>query len=426
MNIVCIGLNHETAPVEVRERVAFSEDEALAFLGAPEDAAAERVLLSTCNRTELYAVGAAADLADRLVAKLDDARGETVFRDGSVVYRREGAEAVRHLHRVAAGLDSMILGEAQILGQVDDALRTARAAGSAGAVLGRLFETAIRLGGKVRATTDIGRGAVSVSSAAVALAAKIFGSLEGRKALVIGAGEMGSLAARHLRSAGVDTLGIANRTVARAESLAAEVDGEAVPFCGVPQELARADVVVSAIAGGVTMLTEDSVRGAMRSRSYRPFLVVDVSVPRSVDPAIRGLEHVFLQDVDALRRIIDANLGRRRKAAKKVKKACEESAARFVAWTGTLSVEPTVKELRLRLDDIARQELKRTLKKVPAEHRDAVERLTRSLVSKVLHEPTRRLREEAGRGNGAVDRLAALRELFGLEEAHEHPHRDEG
>jgi glutamyl-tRNA reductase len=424
MNLVCIGLSHRTAPVEVREKVAFSAESTVEALRALEAEAGERVLLSTCNRTELYAVGEAEDLAPRLAAKLDAIAGESVFRDPSIAVALSGREAALHLTRVACGLESMVLGEAQILGQVENALALAKSAGSAGAVLGRLFGSAVHLGQRARAETEIGRGAVSVSSAAVALAKKIFGSLEDREALVLGAGEMGALAARHLRSAGVGRLAIANRTVARAEAVAEEVDAEAEPLCGAPSDLSRVDVVVSAVSGGVSMLTRTTVRGALRSRAYRPLLIVDVAVPRSVDPAVNGLENVFLQDVDSLRHIIDANLRRRKKAAEGLEPECEAVADRFVTWWRSLSVEPTLRDLRSRLSSLAEHELERTMRKLPAEVRTSVETMTRSIVNKILHAPTERLRGSAGRGNGVADRLAVLRELFDIEESDEDPDRD--
>lgn len=426
MNLLSIGLSHATAPVEVRERVAFEPGEARAFL-AGLDTAAERALLSTCNRTELIVLAEGGpDLADDLAARLDRAKGADAFRDPKFRVVREGEEAARHVFRVACGLDSMVLGEDQILGQVDEAHAIARSADTVDAVLGRLFESAVRLGGKVRSETNIGRGAVSVGTAAVGLATKIFGSLEDRKALVVGAGTMGTLAARHLRSSGVASLAVANRTLERAERLAEETEARTVPLCGIPAELDAVDMVVSATGGGTMLLTKQTVRGALANRRYRPLLLLDISVPRSVDPSINDLENVFLQDIDALRSIIDANLHRRRKAAKKVERACEDATRRFLAWRKSLAVEPTLRELRDKLDRVARRELDRTMKKVPDELRPELERLTKSLVSKILHDPTARLREEAGRENGLVRRLATLREVFGLEEADASSNRDEG
>ena len=423
MDLICVGLSHHNAPIEVRERVAFDSAEAGIFLESLRGTADEAVLLSTCNRTELYAYSPVD--ADALAARLDAAKSTDVFSRPESRYVHRNLDAARHLMRVACGLDSMVLGEAQILGQVEASLEIGRRADQVDALLDRLFGSAIRLGGKVRAETAIGRGAVSVGSAAVGLAIKIFGSLEGRSALVVGAGEMGTLAARHLRSAGVEDLAIANRTVVKVEALAAEVAGRGLPLCGVPAEFPNVDIVVSAVAGGEPLLTRTTLLGALKARAYRPLLLIDIAVPRSVDPEVNRLENVFLQDIDALRSIIDSSLSRRKKAAKKVAAECDAAATRFIEWTRRLSVDPTLRELRGRIDEVARRELARTLRKLPAQHHQDVENLARSLVSKFLHTPTTKLRDGAARGNGIVGRLAALREVFGLEEDHDDPDRDE-
>jgi len=423
MELLCIGLSHVTAPVEVREKVAFRPDEARALLAETVEEAPEAVLVSTCNRTELYAM-ATREAVEGLAGKLDEARGTRVFAEGEMCYRHVGADAARQLMRVACGLDSMVLGEDQILGQVETALEIARGVGRVDAVLERLFGAAIHLGGKMRATTDIGRGSVSVGSVAVGLAKKIFGSLEGKAALVVGAGEMGTLSARHLADAGVSDLAVANRTVAKAEALATSVSGRGLPLCGVPTELPDVDIVVSAVSGGASLLNRTTLQGALKARAYRPLLILDIAVPRSVEPDVNRMENVFLQDVDALRSIIDRNLARRKKAAKAVGRECDAAAERFVEWTRRLAVDPTLRDLRARLDDVAEKELARTLRKLPKEHHADVEKLTRSLVNKILHTPTTRLREGAAKGGRVVGPLAALREAFGLEEDHDHPDRD--
>jgi len=423
MDLLCIGLSHVTAPVETRETVAFAPGEARSVLADLEDVAPEAVLVSTCNRTELYARTAPGSLST-IVDRLDHAKGTRVFAYDALTYRHSGRDAARHLMRVACGLDSMVLGEDQILGQVEEGFELACAAGRVDAVLTRLFGTAIHLGGKMRAETDIGRGSVSVGSVAVGLAKKIFGSLDGKSALVVGAGEMGTLAARHLADAGVASLAVANRTVAKAEALAAAVSGRGLPLCGVPAELPGVDIIVAAIGGGAPLLNRTTIRPALKARGYRPLLVLDISVPRSVAPEVNRLENVFLQDIDALRKVIDGNLARRKKAARTVAEECDAAAERFIEWTRRLAVDPTLRELRDLLGDVAERELARTLRKLPAEHHADVEKLTLSLVNKILHTPTTRLREGAAKGNGVVGPLAALREVFGLEEDHEHPDRD--
>jgi len=417
MPLVSIGIDHRTAPVEVREALAFDAEQARRFLTESADAMSERLLLSTCNRTEFFAVPhpGAEDPAAELEALLHRARG--VALDGHRRVYRE-SDSVRHLFRVACGIESMVLGETQILGQVKNAGELAVSVGAAGPILRKLLDTSARVAKRARAETAIGEGAVSIASASVELAKKVFGDLDGRTALVVGVGETGRLVAQHLRRAGAGKLLLANRTLGRAKEVAEEVSAEPWGLCGVPPGLRQADIVVTATSAERPILTADEVRAAMRARKGRMLLLLDIAVPRDVEPDAAKSEGVILYDVDALRSIVDRNLTIRRKAVSRVEEMIEEAVAGFLAWERGLSVVPAIKALRTRFEEIRREELAQNLKRIPPEAREQAERLSVSLLNRLLHEPTLRLKQAGKEPGGGRELIAALRELFRIEERH--------
>jgi glutamyl-tRNA reductase len=417
MRVVSIGVDHTTAPVEVREAFAFGAEDATRFLCEETAGLPERLLLSTCNRTEFLAVAREEeeDPVGRLVELLNKARGiETERRNGYARVHR-GEEAIRHLFRVACGLESMVLGEAQILGQVKEAGEAAAACGAAGPVLRRALETAVRVAKRARTKTAIGEGAVSIASAAVDLARRVFGDLDERSALVVGAGDTGRLVARHLRKAGIARMTVANRTLGRAQDLAQEVGAEPWGLCGVPPALREADVVVCSTGSETPILSRDEIRLAMKTRKNRMLLLLDIAVPRDVDPAVATIDNVFLHDIDTLNHIVDRNLEVRQRAVPAVEAMVEEAGAAFLAWERQLSVVPTIKELRRRFEEVRREELANNLKRIPPEAREQAERLTESLVARILHEPTVTLRRASSEKGGGKDLIAALRRLFGMD-----------
>jgi glutamyl-tRNA reductase len=416
MCVVSIGVDHRTAPVEIREALAFDREQALNFLTETAGHLPERFLLSTCNRTELLAVPAEgeADPAAKLLALLNRARGVTEIGTNGFTKIYRGEEAIRHLFRVAAGLESMVLGESQILGQVKDAGELAERCQASGPVLRKLLEWAVRVGKRARTETRIGEGAVSVASAAIELARKVFGDLGNREALVIGAGETGALVARHLRSASIGRLVVANRTLERAQGLAEEVGAEPWGLCGVPPGLRSADVVICSTGGDRPLITHEEVRLAMRARKDRMLLLLDISVPRAVEAKVDGIDSVFLHDIDALESIVDRNLEVRRRAVPKVEEIVAESVAAFLAWEREMEVVPTIKALREKFEELRRRELDQNLRRIPEEAREATIRLTESLLKKLLHEPTVTLRRASREPGGGRDLSAALRELFGI------------
>jgi len=412
--IVSVGVDHRTAPVEVREALAFDPEQARVFLTEDTAILPERLLLSTCNRTAFLAVPPAGvdDPVALLTDLLRDARGVSDIGHPSLTRIYRGEEALRHLFRVATGIESMVLGESQILGQLKDAADLARAVGSSGPVLTRALEIAVRVGKRARAKTSIGEGAVSVASSSVELARRVYGDLADRSALVIGAGETGRLVARHLAKAGIGRLTVANRTLGRARELADEVGAEPWGLCGVPPALRSADVVVCSTASARPILTATEIRAAMRVRKDRMLLILDIAVPRDVDPAAKKIENVFLHDVDALRTIVDKNLERRRRAVPKVEAMVDEAVAAYICREKELEVTPAIKALRERFEEIRQEELARNLKRVPEEGREAATRLTESLLNRLLHEPTVTLKRESRVPGGGRDLVAALRRLF--------------
>ncbi len=422
-------MNHRSAPVEVRERVAFPPCAGRTFLRrlAEEGVAEEAVILSTCNRTEVYAVvedeGARSAVLDLLAEDRGVAR-EPMERD---TYWPTDAAAVRHLYRVASSLDSMVVGEAQILGQVRDAYRAATEERCTGPVLNRLFHTSLRVGKRVRSETGIGDSSLSVPHVAVKLAEGVFGTLRGRRALVLGAGEMSELVIKHLKGRGVAEVRIANRTPERARLLAERVGGRAVAFGALVEELAGADVVVSSTGAGEWVVRSETVAAAVGSRE-EPLFFIDIAVPRDVDPVVQTLDKVFVYDIDDLQAVVERNADDRGAAARDGEAIIGPSVMEFMGWMSTLHVVPLIKELRDGAERIRRHELSRALGKMnlSPQEEEAVERLSRSLVNKLLHGPISEIkaRAEAGQPMQSAEVRRRLMALEGLGVAlHRRPDR---
>jgi glutamyl-tRNA reductase len=413
--LACVGLSHHTSPLEVREAIALSNAEVAGAVQRLRDARAEEVLvLSTCNRTEFYTRGLAGDPAGLVRDVLLSLKGFDIARTDGMLIVRHDPDSVRHLFRVACGLDSMVLGEPQILGQVREAAQIASDAGGAGLVMGKMVEIALAVAKKARHETAIGEGPISFPSAGVELARKVFGSLEGRHALVIGAGEIARLVVEHLHSAGA-ALAVANRTEARGRTLAAVAGGPYIGLAGIPERLAWADLVVTATSSSKPLVDKAAVREAMRHRGARPLVFLDLSVPRNVDPEVNATTNVFVHDVDALRTIVEANLEKRRREIPRVEAMIDEGIDRFLRWHRALAVVPTIAEFREHVERIRAAELERFRSRLRESDRPLVEALTHGIVQKILHEPTSRLRESAEGGLGP-GRVEAVRYLFGLDE----------
>jgi glutamyl-tRNA reductase len=414
VTIVVAGINHRGAPLDIRERIAYSASEVSEALEHLQSAtgATEGVVLSTCNRTEVYLVERDDNPVPAVWAAFSDRLGADASSHG-YVWRDENA--VKHLFRVASGLDSMVLGEAQIHGQVRDAWELCRA--HSGVVLNRLFQTSLLVAGRVRQETAVGRGAASVSSAAVQLARQIFGGLGGRRAMVLGAGEMAELALECLSDQGVRTAIVANRTFARATELATRYGAQAMHYDECWSALADVDVLVCSTSSPRPVVQVEHVRPAVAVRGDRPLCILDIALPRDVEPAVRDLANVFLYDLDDLQSVVSANLERRRAELPSADELISTEVARYWTWLGGLSAVPVLTEFRAQMEALREAELAealRRLRHLPEADRRVVEELSRQLMNKFLHGPTVRLRTAAvnGRDLGIVD---AVRYLFGLD-----------
>jgi glutamyl-tRNA reductase len=416
--LLVVGVSHRTAPLEIREALAFSKErllEALAVLRS-EAGLTEVLILSTCNRVELYTRGAGPEARDSVPAFLARFHGRSLDTLGQHIYVLEDEGAVRHAFRVAASLDSMVLGETQILGQVKEAYAQAEQAGSLGATLHALRDRSIAAARRVRRETGIGANAVSVSSVAVELAKKIFGELRGRNVLLVGAGKMSALAARQLVQAGARATVLGGRTLARADELAASLGGRAAPLEALREELARADIVISGTGAPGIVIHRQDVEHARKARGRRPLFLIDIAVPRDVDASVGKLDGVFLYDLDDLKAVADANLRERQKEATAAESLVELEVREFLAWQSALDIVPLLVELRQRGEEIRKAELAKVRTRLgtltPAQEQ-AVEAATQAIVNKLLHAPTVRLKELSQ--NGVNPETAALvRRLLGL------------
>ena len=419
--IVLVGLSHHTAPVEVRERVAFGtsrlESALRGLVGLPS--IDEGVIVSTCNRVEVLACGRSAeDIAATLPAFLATAHGIAAESLAGRLYTYRGREAVRHLFRVAASLDSMVVGEPQILGQLKDQYAAAAAIGASGRILHRCFHKSFSVAKRVRSETGIAARAVSVGSAAVELAKEIFDRFQDKTALLIGAGAMGELAARQLLVQGTGTLMVANRTFDRATEIARELQGIAVPFDKLVRTLPLADLVIGAAGGDAFLLSAADLHDAMRERRGRPMLLIDLAVPRSFEPAINDLDGVYLYDIDDLEGVVADNKGARANEAVMAEGIVESEVDTFCRWLDGLDVVPTVVELRGKLEGVREQELTRFLAGPGASlnerQREGVERLTRAIVNKILHEPVSELKRLGTAGDPVYVETARVLFRLGL------------
>ncbi|MDI6857255.1 MAG: glutamyl-tRNA reductase [Dehalococcoidia bacterium] len=410
------GISHKTAPVGARERLAFSGDELPEALSRLHCELGKGVILSTCNRTELYLdAPGGCDMRTEALAFLARAKGLPEPPPEERFYFLQRQEAVRHLFRVAAGVDSMVVGEAEILGQVRSAFVAAVEAGCNDPYLSRLFHSAIRVGRRARAETSIGRNVVSVSSLAVRLAKKTLGDLASLSVLVISAGEAGKLAASALRENGASRIFVTSRTLERARRLAADLGGQALPFSRLPSALAESDIVISSTGAPSFLIQPETVKEAMVRRDGRSLLFIDIAVPRDVHPSVREIEGVHLYDIDDLQAAAEANLRSRLKEVAKVEAMVEEEANRFGDWARSLRALPTVAAIRKQAEAVRQAELARTFARLPGlsdEERARIEALSAAIVKKLLHRPIARLKAKEY-GHLYVQ---AARELFGIDD----------
>lgn len=422
MPLVLMGANHKSAPLEIRESLVFSQgdltDTLLGLLDPP--GLKEAMILSTCNRTEVIAHG---EDVHRTIAKIKEVLIRRSGRPATEVephlYLMLDIDAVRHLFSVASSIDSMVVGEPQILGQVKEAYKLAVQCKACGPVLNRVLHHAFRVSKRVRTETEIGKGAVSVAYAAVEMARSIFKSLEGKTVLLVGAGEMIELAARHLMERGVKRLLVANRTLSRGQELAAQLRGTAVSFESLPFHLSQADMVLTCTGATDPIIHREQVRRALHARKNRPMFFIDIAVPRDVDPDVGKLDNVFLYDMQDLQRVVEHHKGQRESELKKALAIVDEAADKMAVWFGSEDTEPTIKCLRTWAEQVRQAELQKTLQRLQGlgeRDQQMLDAMTKAIVNKLLHQPITHIRQKAGK-EGSTAYLEMARELFGLDGA---------
>ena len=426
-SIFLVGLNHRTANVDIRERFALANHCSQELWAIPcSDNIRENIILSTCNRVEIVASGNTKTV-DELLEDWARARNVSVDELKPYVYTYSHEEAIRHLFLVASSLDSMVVGEPQILGQLKKAYKQAASAKKTGPILNRLLHKAFSVAKRVRTETQVASNAVSISYAAVELAKRIFGDLSQHKAMLIGAGEMAELAAKHLLHFGIEELFVANRTFSRAQTLAEEFSARALPFESINETLPKVDIIITSTGSTDPIIRARNIVGVLRERKNRPMFFIDIAVPRDVDPDVNGIDNVYLYDIDDLKEIVEENLSSRKDEAHKAKKIVEDEVATYTQWLKSLEVQPTIVKLIDRHERIAHEELEHTLrhldtsrlsaqsdpKVVKEELQNILEPMLQAIVHKINHEPLMYLKGESTH-LGSIERINTIRSVFGL------------
>lgn len=421
MEIVVVGINHKTAPIEVREKLAFGEHqikEALAHLKC-YPGVEEGLIISTCNRVEVYCVVRQVATGFQEIRKFLANHGADLPNDvvGKALYFYSGPDAIRHLYRVSSSLDSMMVGEPQILGQVKEAFELAIHQKATGVVLNKLFKKAISVAKRIRTETRIAEHAVSISFAAVELAKRIFGGLQDNPVMLIGAGEMAELAVRHFVNAGVRRVTITTRTFANAVELAKQFHGTPLPFEEFPRQLDHADIVLCSTGAAHHVVTHDHIAQAIQRRRNRPIFLIDISVPRNIDPRVNQIDNVYLYDIDDLQSVVDANIQERLAESVKAEAIVVEEIDSVLRWIKSLDAVPTITALRERAEEIRKSELERVLPKLERltpQEKEAIESLALAIMNKLLHAPLVALKDELNSSNGMLY-IEAARRLFNLD-----------
>jgi len=419
MELALIGVSHKTAPVEVRERLAFPSDKIRAALASllERTHAAEAMILSTCNRVEIVAQGPDAQLVQDFICEYHQIAPDAISQH---LYTYKNADAIRHLFRVTSSLDSMMLGEPQILGQVKEAYRLAADAGTIGVQLSPLLDRAFAVAKRVRSETGISQSAVSISYAAVELARKIFGDLTGKTVMIIGASKMGELAAKHLKRNGVASVLVTNRTFERAVEIAKIFEGAAIPFEHFTDHIDRADIVISSTGAPHFIITRPLAEHVIHNRRNKPMFFIDIAVPRDVDPTVNDIDNVFVYDIDDLQQVIDSNMKERMKEAGRAEEIVDREVQAFCTRMQTREVAPTIVLLRETVERVRREEIERhrkLLRDLPPEQQQAtlaiVDQITQAMVNKILHHPISQMKDLAGDPQ-AADFVDTVRRIFNI------------
>lgn len=424
MNLVIIGLNHKSAPVEIREKLSFpapSIGEPLSQLIGKYEMN-EAVILSTCNRVEVLAITDDMERGAWQIKRfLSDFHSIPLETLEEHLYEYLGVDAVRHLLRVSAGLDSMVMGEPQILGQVKAAYGYSVEENSAGVIVNKLYHKVFQVSKRIRTETRIGESAVSISFAAVELARKIFGDLSGKTVMLIGAGEMAELAARHLLSNGIREIMVANRTYKKAEDMVKCFGGRAIDFSAYHERIKEADIVIASTGATNYILGPDEIKKAMKARKYQPMFFIDISVPRNIDPRLNDIDNVYLYDIDDLQGVVASNLNERAQEAEEAEKIIEEEIEKFYRWINSLDVVPTIIELKQFCDSVRKAELAKVMSvfgDLSKKERKALDAMTKSIVNKITHNPIVHLKRDANKveGDRYVDTVRTLFDLDSIKE----------
>lgn len=422
MGLVLVGISHKTAPVEIREKLVFSLDkldQALNKLTSKPNIS-EAIILSTCNRTEIYAFVENTNSApDEIKKFITEYHNITPANLNGYLYEKTLLDVVKHIFTVVSSLDSMIIGEAQILGQVKESYCKSLECNTAGLILNHLFKSALSIGKKVRAGTSIGESAVSISYAAIELAKGLFGDLSNKVVLLIGAGEMGELTAKHLVSNGVKNVLVTNRTLERAVELSSKFNGDALPFEELTNNLSLADIIITSTGAPGYVVRKDMMAEAMKMRKNKPVFLIDIAVPRDVDPEINKLYNAYLYDIDDLQAVVETNMTERQKEAGKVHIMIEQDVDDFRKWMATLDVVPTITVLKQKAEKIKQNELKKAMSMLNGIDKSQVEiidAMAQAIINKLLHQPIIKMKELASEKNHSIS-TDYVKELFGLDNA---------
>ena len=418
MNLLATSINHKTASVELREALYLNSEEIKEFIKNTKGSLfSEGLVISTCNRTEIYGIplnqnAGPAELQNTLI-KLKSVSGLTTEHFQNFL----SGNAIKHLFSVAAGIDSLMIGDNQIFKQVKDCFQIAEENHFAGFLMKRVFDSAVKTGKRAISETRISEGAVTVSFAAVQLIEKIFSNLNRRSALIIGAGETGELAAKHLSERGIGKLTVTNRTLERAEKLAGTLNAKVLPFSEFKDSLHEFDVVLSATSSDKYILTKEDVLSSAKKRGYNPVVLMDIAIPRDIDPDVRNIDSVFYNDIDSLNIIVQQNLSKRKEEIPKVEKIIDEEVASFLNWYNSLEAAPAIKDLRDYFELIRAEEVDKNKNRFSADDQEKLEIITKRIINKILHHPTVELKKftESGmNGDEAALKISIIRELFGM------------
>ena len=419
MNLIAISINHRTAPIELREALNLSEDEVRILIDkAKACILKEGLILSTCNRTEIYGIPADSSLNTPHLQKFIIENKNTVKTTEENFQSFISRDSLEHLFRVATGIDSLLIGDNQVYKQVKDAFRVSEEMQFAGFLMKRVFDSALKAGKRAITETAISEGAVTVAYAAVQLIEKIFSSLNKKSALVIGTGETGEIAAKHLSDRGIEKLTLTNRTLDKAEKLALNLNASVLPFDQFKNSLHNFDIIISATSSENILISKEDVKAAMKKRDFASMVLMDIAVPRDIDPASKQIDYVFYHDIDSLNIIVEQNLTKRKAEIPKVQKIIDEELDLFFEWYNSLQSAPTIKTLRDHFEAIRTEEVEKNINKFSSEDREKLEIVTKRIVNKILHHPTIELRKVNESGTGAEDaatKIGIIRSLFGID-----------